>query len=324
MADDDETLCNVARYFMKEYQFITDAYRLYSALNRLSHRPNKWYNSGPSQKYILRQIKAMDSALHGEKRKRRLNEQKASYTTKDKDGNPILPKEMDVALLMLYGHMLYFGASYAYALSTFSPSPNYLPIYLSPPHLPHSPPFSPIPQKLTRYLTHLDYFYRAHALEPRNPMITLSLALAYLHYALKRQSSNRHHLLVQGFSFLFAYYDFRKVSQIPSERQEGEFNVARAYHMLGLTHLAIPFYERVLRISEEMGEGEGGGGREGEGRDGGKGGEGGEGGEETEGRDRGNGGEDFATEAAFALQGIWAAGGEVDLAQKLTEKWLLL
>jgi len=146
-------------------------------------------------------------------------------------------------------------------------------------------------------------------------MITLSLALAYLHYALKRQSSNRHHLLVQGFSFLFAYYDFRKVSQIPSERQEGEFNVARAYHMLGLTHLAIPYYERVLRISEEMGEGERGGG---EGGDGAKGGDGRE-------QERGGaGGEDFATEAAFALQGIWAAGGEVDLAQKLTEKWLLL
>jgi len=146
MADDDETLCNVARYFMKEYQFITDAYRLYSALNRLSHRPNKWYNSGPSQKYILRQIKAMDSALHGEKRKRRLNEQKASYTTKDKDGNPILPKEMDVALLMLYGHMLYFGASYAYALSMYSqPSTYYLSTYLLP-TFPTLPPFLPSPK----------------------------------------------------------------------------------------------------------------------------------------------------------------------------------
>lgn len=117
MAGDDETLCNVARFFTREYQFITDSYRLFSALNRLSDRPNKWYNSGASQKYILRQIKAMDFALNGEKRKMRLNEQKASYTTRDEAGNSILPKEMDVALLMLYGHMLYYGSSYSYSLS---------------------------------------------------------------------------------------------------------------------------------------------------------------------------------------------------------------
>ncbi|GAA5795499.1 hypothetical protein HPULCUR_000857 [Helicostylum pulchrum] len=28
--------------------------------------------------------------------------------------------------------------------------------------------------------------------------------------------------------------------------QESEFNLARAFHMLGLTHLAVPHYERVL------------------------------------------------------------------------------
>lgn len=117
IGNDDETLCNVARYFMKEYQFITDSYRLFSALNRVSHRPNKWYNSGPSQKYILRQIKAMDFALNGENRKAKLNEQKASYSTRDEAGNPILPKEMDIGLLMLYGHILYSGTSYTYALS---------------------------------------------------------------------------------------------------------------------------------------------------------------------------------------------------------------
>lgn len=126
-------------------------------------------------------------------------------------------------------------------------------------------------------------------------MINLSLALGYIHYALKRQSENRHHLIMQGFSFLFAYYDLRKVSNVPSERQEGEFNVGRAYHLLGLTHLAIPFYERCLVMSEDI--------------------------EQTSG---GDAVEDFATEAAFALQGIWAASGEVHLAQEVTEKWLLL
>lgn len=126
-------------------------------------------------------------------------------------------------------------------------------------------------------------------------MVNLSLALGYIHHALKRQSENRHYLIMQGFSFLFEYYDLRKVSDVASERQECEFNVGRAYHMLGLTHLAIPYYERCLTISEEI--------------------------QKTSG---GDAVEDFVTEAAYALQGIWAASGDAHWAQKVTEKWLVL
>ena len=143
--------------------------------------------------------------------------------------------------------------------------------------------------------TSIDYFYRAYALDPTNPMITLSLALGYVHYAIKRQSDNRHHLLIQGFSFLSAYYDCRRDSNVPSEKQEAEFNVGRTYHLLGLTHLAIPYYERCLELSEEV-----------------------------QSLDDGSFKEDFATEAAYALQVIWAANGEIGLAREVTEKWLVL
>ena len=118
IANDDETICNVARYFMKEYQFVTDSYRLFSALNKLCNKPNIWYNSGPSQKYMLRQIKAMDFTLIGDERLKTLYEEKASYTSKDEEGNPIKASAMDIGLIMLYGHILYTGGSYAYALST--------------------------------------------------------------------------------------------------------------------------------------------------------------------------------------------------------------
>ena len=141
----------------------------------------------------------------------------------------------------------------------------------------------------------IDYFYRAYALDSCHPMINLSLALAYIHYALNRQSENRHYLIVQGLSFLYSYYDLRRVSDSSSERQECEFNVGRAYHMLGLTNLATPYYERCLDISEEIRE---------------------------------NGGEDnienYGIEAAIALQGLWAANGQMDLARYITQKWLVL
>ena len=118
MGNDDETLCNIARWFMKEYQFVTDGYRLFSALNRLSDSENSWYNCGPSQKYILRQLKAVDFSLSGDARRKSLFQERASYSTKDDNGLQIRAQEMDVALLMLYGHILYAGKSYAYAIST--------------------------------------------------------------------------------------------------------------------------------------------------------------------------------------------------------------
>lgn len=104
---------------MKEYQFVTDAYRFHAALTRLCQGSNTWYNSGPSQKFILRQIKAMDYSLVSEDYRRKHFGEKGSYTSKDSKGNTIVNDDMDVALLVLYGHMLYAGTSFPYALRTF-------------------------------------------------------------------------------------------------------------------------------------------------------------------------------------------------------------
>ena len=280
LGNDDETLCNIARWFMKEYQFVTDGYRLFSALNRVSDTDKSWYNCGPSQKYILRQLKAVDFSLSREARRKSLFQERASYTTNDDDGNQIRAQEMDVALLMLYGHILYAGKSYAYAVSTSKPLSTHLAAH-------HGNE-----QLLT---VNVDYFLRALALDPQNPMIKLSLALGYLHYALKRQADNRHHILMQGMSFLFDYYDCRQSSISSSERQEAEYNVAHAYHILGLTHLAIPYYERCLAMSADV---------------------------QVE--KLGSRAEDFAREAAFALQNFWAASGNMEKAQGLTDKWLVV
>lgn len=122
IGNDDETLCNIARWFMKEYQFVTDTYCLFSALNRLCDSENSWYNCGPSQKYVLRQIKAVDFSLVGAGRRKPLWQEKAPYTTKDSNGTQLQPENMDVALLMLYGHILYAGKSYSYAISELASS----------------------------------------------------------------------------------------------------------------------------------------------------------------------------------------------------------
>ncbi|KAL8929626.1 MAG: hypothetical protein Q9172_000422 [Xanthocarpia lactea] len=101
MVSDHEMSCSVARWFMKEFQFVTDGYRLFSAVNRLCDGGNRWFNSSPSQKYVLRQLKAMDHSLVGQSQHRTCFQEKASYTTIDDEGNPIQASEMDLSLLML-------------------------------------------------------------------------------------------------------------------------------------------------------------------------------------------------------------------------------
>ena len=126
-------------------------------------------------------------------------------------------------------------------------------------------------------------------------MIKLSLALGYIHHALKRQAENRQRILTQGFAFLLEYYDGRSQSRDPSERQEAEYNLAHGFHSLGLTHLAVPHYERCLDLSKDLQK------------------------ESSRLHTR-----DFALEAAFNLQGIWAANGNAVKACKLTGSWMVL
>lgn len=84
-----------------------DASRMYALLSSLCHSPVSWYTSGPAQKFILRQIKLIDSNLgFGEQRE-----------TPEGGGDP--SQGLDVCLLMLYGHILFTSTSYTYALGEF-------------------------------------------------------------------------------------------------------------------------------------------------------------------------------------------------------------
>jgi len=144
------------------------------------------------------------------------------------------------------------------------------------------------PNKIPAYYS-LDYFFRAYALDPENPMINLSIGLGYVHYGLKRQSENRQFHLMQGLGFLFRYYESRQISQRIDERQEAHYNIARAYHMLGLAHLALPYYFKVL--------------------------------DEVQGLVVTR--EDLVRDAAYNLQNIYAMGGNLEMAKYVTANWLV-
>jgi general transcription factor 3C polypeptide 3 (transcription factor C subunit 4) len=122
-------------------------------------------------------------------------------------------------------------------------------------------------------------------------MINLSISLAYVQSALKRQSGNRQSLIMQGLTFLFRYYEKRRASKQVEERQEAHYNVARTYHTVGLTHLALPYYSKVLEEVDENGE---------------------------------KGREDLIHDTAFNLQSLYAMSGNMDLAKIITDTWLVI
>ena len=241
---------------------------------------------------MLRQIKAMDYTLpentaevrQGKAVRESIYQERASLSTKDEAGEAIPAEEMDVALLVLYGHILYSGSSFYPALN---------------------------------------YFFRAYALDPQNPAVLVSIALCYIHHSFKRQSENRHYLIMQGLSFMHEYRRVReKEGTLLQEKQEMEFNFARVWHTLGLAHLAVEGYQRALKLGEKIqtkhihpvtedGQGQG----------------------DLAMRDDTNHHhqqysntlvEDFSREAAVALQGIYALSGDFASARDVTSKWLVI
>lgn len=95
-------------------------------------------------------------------------------------------------------------------------------------------------------LHYLGYFLRARSLDPGNDMVNLSLGLAYVHYGLKRQSTNRQYLLLQGQSFIsqYAHPDSDKSSCSGAERY---YNVGRLFQLLGISYLGSDYYTQALQ-----------------------------------------------------------------------------
>lgn len=118
-------------------------------------------------------------------------------------------------------------------------------------------------------------------------MIKLSIGLGYVHYGLKRQAENRQFHIMQGMSFLLDYYKSRRTSQNEEDRQEASYNIARTYHMLGLTHLALPYYQEVLDGAQSPSLQE-----------------------------------DLVLDAAFNLQTIYSMSGNLRMAEYITGTWL--
>ncbi|KAI9993587.1 hypothetical protein PInf_015872 [Phytophthora infestans] len=98
----------------------------------------------------------------------------------------------------------------------------------------------------------------AHQKHPNDPLTLFCIGLAFLSASMQRTINDRQHTVAKAFAFLQQYERARITgpSDIISDIRHVEawYNIGRAHQQLGLFHLAIPMYERVLRFFEESKE----------------------------------------------------------------------
>ncbi|KAM6945794.1 general transcription factor 3C polypeptide 3 [Aplochiton taeniatus] len=95
----------------------------------------------------------------------------------------------------------------------------------------------------------LGQYVQAFRSHPKQPLYSLCVGLTFFHMASQKFVAKRHPLLLQGFSFLWRYVDLR------GPCQESMYNLGRALHQMGLTHLAIHYYHKALSMEPPKLEG---------------------------------------------------------------------
>uniref|UniRef100_A0A3B5MV03 Uncharacterized protein n=1 Tax=Xiphophorus couchianus TaxID=32473 RepID=A0A3B5MV03_9TELE len=88
----------------------------------------------------------------------------------------------------------------------------------------------------------LGQYIQALKTHPENPLHSLYVGLTFFHMASQKYVAKRHALVLQGFSFLWRYVELRGACQ------ESMYNLGRALHQMGLTHLAIHYYQKALLL----------------------------------------------------------------------------
>lgn len=85
-------------------------------------------------------------------------------------------------------------------------------------------------------------YTRLHQRMPSEPLLRLCVAVSQMQLVMSRANKDRGASALYGFAWMDAYAKI-------ADEQEAHFNTARAYHHLGLSHLALNGYERVLELS---------------------------------------------------------------------------
>ena len=291
---DEHTLFNtILRWFIKEYVFCTDAYRLFGAINLFflhSNPTSTIFANSSTQKFMWRHILTLDHRLPLSYRSPNDGDQPVPDFMRRERADllgpiTVSPQEMDVVLLTVYGQMAALSGSFNGALQ---------------------------------------HFFRARALDPRNALVLLSISLCYFHEACRRQGKQGGGVgsgmeVVQGWAVFQEYEDARvrwaeRREREGAEESEGlvelvkrevEFNRARVWLMLGMGDLAVRTMERLVDDDEGIGEGN-------------------EMEVDGDGEERQEKKVDWRREAAYAMANTYASNGDAETAKSITERYLVV
>ncbi|CAM9575266.1 unnamed protein product [Phaeothamnion confervicola] len=181
----------------------------------------------------------------------------------------------------------------------------------------------PVPGLLLSAHRHIEMKRLSHALRryveaferrPHEPLVPLCLATAMLRLVGLRRAVDQHGLVLRAAACLQNYAEARlagaAAAGVPAAalEQEALYNTGRAYHHVGLAHLAIEFYGRALRIADDRrgdlaaASGSGGGG-----------GSGGAGADAN-----------MTMDAAYNLMVLYRNAGSLDMARAVMVRYLVV
>ncbi|TPX48795.1 hypothetical protein SeMB42_g02468 [Synchytrium endobioticum] len=153
MADSMQLVAEHARWFVSNRPYLNDTYRLFTAaLTSGTTEALGIFASSNTQKLLARHLKVLEKQI--------------------KDGKST-PQDINVMLLLLYGHTC--NTAKAYQMAIWS-------------------------------------FLRAVQLVPTDPFVTLSLGMAYLNRACMKKVDEKHRIIALAFTFIFKYYELEKES----------------------------------------------------------------------------------------------------------------
>uniref|UniRef100_A0A1I7ZQD1 TPR_REGION domain-containing protein n=1 Tax=Steinernema glaseri TaxID=37863 RepID=A0A1I7ZQD1_9BILA len=77
-----------------------------------------------------------------------------------------------------------------------------------------------------------------------DPMLSMLIGLTFIHISCKKDISSRHMLALRGFAFM------RQYEKLRGPCQEALYNIGRMFHQMGMTFMAVHFYEKLLEDSQ--------------------------------------------------------------------------
>ncbi|KAI9314188.1 hypothetical protein BX666DRAFT_1971268 [Dichotomocladium elegans] len=234
-----KVLHDTMRSLINGSKFKTDIYRLHSAIWKGGHHGAVYFASRSSHKLMLRHIRFIDAIAS------RRNGEEEGFLKKLSEA--INAEEIDPTAIEELNLETFFKASKKNWRQIED-----LEAKREVPEQVHPVLLSIFGQQMTitrNYIAGCLFLMRSQAIYGNDPLNLLTLGVSFLQRAMNRKTSNRHQQITQGFLFLQRYYRLR------NKNQEAEYNLGRAFHHLGLTHLAIPHYERVLVMPSQANEG---------------------------------------------------------------------